>query len=67
VNNVPKKKKIMINLRFITYGIREKVTTLGLNTNTIVPSIYSVLNKKTNQSFGYKQKTFFVLVIKYGN
>jgi len=36
----------MINLRFITYGIRAKVTTLGLNGTTIVLSIYFVLDKK---------------------
>jgi hypothetical protein len=26
----------MVNLRFITYGIREKVTTLGLNRATLI-------------------------------
>jgi hypothetical protein len=31
-----KKKKIMVILRYITYGIREKVTTLGLNKATLI-------------------------------
>jgi hypothetical protein len=67
VNNVAKKFFFNDKLRHITYGIRTKVTTLGPNRTTVVLSIYFVLNKQTNQSFGYRQFFFSVLVIEYGN